>query len=73
MYFEDCKSYHFHPRYGEFKAEIVIEDLSLKFWTLPPTVLGLVIEWAAKHKEDLIVNWNLLFEKGLYNKIEPSN
>lgn len=36
MYFEDHNPPHFHARYGEFKAEILIEDFSVKAGNLPP-------------------------------------
>ena len=39
---------HFHAKYNEFRAEILIETLSLKEGKLPPRILGLVTEWAEK-------------------------
>ncbi|MEO5946476.1 MAG: DUF4160 domain-containing protein [Chitinophagaceae bacterium] len=53
FYYRDHNPPHFHAVYGEFEAEIVIEDLSVDVGYLPPRVLGLVMEWAALHKAEL--------------------
>jgi hypothetical protein len=45
--------------YGEFEAEILIDDLSVDVGYLPPRVLGLVTEWAFIHKDELVENWEL--------------
>ncbi len=71
MYFEDHNPPHFHARYGDFKAEILIEDFSVKAGNLPPRALGLVVEWASLHQDELKENWRLLSEHSMFNKIEP--
>ena len=38
---------------------------------LPPRVLGLVIEWAGLHKNELLGNWDMVKETGKWLKIEP--
>jgi hypothetical protein len=38
---------------------------------LPPRVLGLAMEWAELHKEELMNDWNLLQIGEKYNKIQP--
>ena len=38
---------------------------------LPPRVVGLVMEWAELHKDELLNNWNSLTETGNYSKIAP--
>jgi len=47
MYFNEHNPPHFHARYGEHRAEIAIQTLSIIGGRLPPRVLGLVMEWAA--------------------------
>jgi hypothetical protein len=44
MYLNEHNPPHFHARYGEYKAEIAIETLSVIAGRLPPRVLGLVME-----------------------------
>ena len=48
MFYSEHNPPHFHARYGDKKAAILIKDLSVCEGSLPPRVLGLVIEWAAK-------------------------
>jgi len=71
MYFDDHNPPHFHVRYNDFRAIISINDLSLTEGKLPPRVLGLVIEWAGLHKDELLENWNMVKETGKWFKIEP--
>lgn len=33
--------------------------------------LGLVVEWAEDHQDELLVNWNNIKETGEWHKIEP--
>jgi len=71
MYFDDHNPPHFHVRYNDFRAIISIKDLLLIEGELPPRVLGLVIEWAGLHKNELLENWNMVKETGKWFKIEP--
>ena len=57
MYFRDHPSPHFHVRYGEQRALIAIDSLTLLEGKLSPRVLGLVIEWASMHQEELMADW----------------
>jgi hypothetical protein len=38
-------------------VEISILDLAVRAGTVPPRVLGLIMEWASMHKEELLQNW----------------
>ena len=71
MYFDDHNPPHFHARYADFEVEIDIKTLSILEGDLPPRVLGLVIEWALLHKEELLENWTLMENKQPFKKIEP--
>ena len=71
MFFSEHNPPHFHARYGKHKAAIRIDDFTLSEGTLPPRVLGLVVEWAAKHKEELIEDWERARNEQTLNKIEP--
>jgi len=71
FYFRDHNPPHFHAKYGEFEAEILIEDLSFDIGYLPPRVLGLVLEWAYMHKDELMQNWRIGQQGGVFNQIAP--
>jgi hypothetical protein len=71
MYFNDHNPPHFHAKYNEYRASITISNLSVLEGSLPPRILGIVMEWAEIHKEELINNWELLKNTGSYNKIAP--
>jgi hypothetical protein len=47
LYYNDHPPPHFHVRYGDLKAIIDIESLTILYGELTPRVLGLVVEWAA--------------------------
>jgi hypothetical protein len=71
MYFNEHNPPHFHARYGEYKAEIAIETLSVIAGRLPPRVLGLVMEWAALHRSELMEDWELARRQADLKKIAP--
>lgn len=71
FYFRDHNPPHFHARYGEYEAEILIKDLSVDMGYLPPRVLGLVLEWAYMHKEELMENWKIGQAGGMFKQISP--
>ncbi len=71
MFFSEHQPPHFHATYNEFNAEISINDLNIIIGNLPPRVLGLVMEWAAIHKNELMDNWNLAQNHKGLKKIEP--
>jgi hypothetical protein len=57
MYYNDHPPPHFHVRYSGQRALVGIESLTLLEGRLSPRVLGLVIEWASMHQEELMVDW----------------
>ncbi len=59
MYYNNHPPPHFHVRYNQQKAIIDIETLSILEGKISPRILGLVIEWAAIHKTELMQNWEL--------------
>ncbi len=71
MYYNDHPPPHFHVRYNQQKAIIDIENLSLLEGKLTPRILGLVIEWAAIHKIELLTNCQRAREQNPLEKIEP--
>ena len=71
MYFDEHNPPHFHARYGDLKVEVAIDTLAVIAGKLPPRVLGLVLEWAALHKDELIGNWENARLSVSLKKIEP--
>ena len=46
-------------------------DLVLTEGRLPPRVWGLVVEWAARHRAELLQNWEAIENRRPLRKIEP--
>lgn len=71
MNYGDHSPPHFHARYGSHKALVAIQTLTVLEGRLPPRVLGLVVEWATLHQEELSEDWNLARQQAALFKIEP--
>ena len=71
MFFDDHNPPHFHARYGNDNAVIKITDLTVLEGYLQPRALGLVIEWAAIHKDELLNDWELAKNKKPLFPVEP--
>ena len=71
MYYNEHNPPHFHVRYGDHKAEIEIQTLSVLAGKLPPRALGLVIEWAIQHQDELLDDWELARQDAELNRIAP--
>ena len=71
MFYNDHPPPHFHVRYGSQRAVIGIEDLSLFDGDLSPRVLGLVVEWAALHRGELLDNWNQARSQLPLSRVRP--
>jgi hypothetical protein len=71
IYYSDHHPPHFHARYGKDKVSIHIEDSAVLEGHLPPRALGLVMEWAEIHREELRTDWLLAKENKTPKPIEP--
>ena len=71
MYYDDHNPPHFHAKYNENDALIGINDFALLEGNLPAKSLGLVVEWAALHQEELLQNWELMKQNKQLQKITP--
>jgi hypothetical protein len=71
MYYKEHQPPHFHAVYGGREALISIETLSVLAGSLPPRSLGLVIEWASIHGNELGVVWNQAMNHQKLDKIDP--
>jgi phosphomannomutase len=71
MFFDEHNPPHFHARYGEYKMEVAIESLSVLAGKFPPRALGLVMEWAVMHRNELMEDWELARLRSELKKISP--
>ena len=71
IYYDDHNPPHFHARYGGQKVSIEIQTLKVLDGEISPRALGLVIEWAALHKKELLEVWGLAKRNQPPFKIEP--
>ena len=71
MFFDDHNPPHFHVKYAEYQAEIGINNLAIMKGELPPKAMGLVMEWAVEHKQELIKNWHSMKTDRKLSPIKP--
>ena len=71
MFWREHSPPHFHALYGEFEALIDIRTLEIIKGRLPARALGLVLEWAAQHRKELVEDWNLCQAKRTPKRIAP--
>lgn len=71
MFFEEHNPPHFHAVYGDDEALIEIRNFSLFAGRLSPRVLGLIVEWANLHQQELMENWNRAQSQQALRRIEP--
>ena len=70
-FFGDHVPPHFHAEYGEFKAQVNIKSYNIIAGELPPRALGMVVEWAAQHQQELLGLWELASKNQPLHRIEP--
>ena len=71
MFHDDHNPPHFHAEYAEHRALIEIDGLSVFAGHLPPRAMGLVVEWAALHQQELLDDWRRAREQEALQKISP--
>lgn len=71
MFFNEHNPPHFHARYGGKKVAIDIRTLQVLEGRIAPRALGLVIEWASQHQDELLADWELARKDEHPRKIEP--
>ena len=71
MFFDDHNPPHFHAEYGSDLALIDIRNLSAFSGRVPPRVMGLVIEWATRHRQELLADWERAQAQQELQKIAP--
>ena len=71
VFYDDHDPPHFHARYAGKKVSIEIQTLKLLDGEISPRALGLVVEWASLHKDELMKDWELAKSNQPPEKIEP--
>jgi phosphomannomutase len=71
MYFDDHNPPHFHAIYWGHEVEVGIEPLTVRHGRFPKRALGMVLEWAALHREELLENWDRLHSDQTMVQIDP--
>ena len=71
MFFNDHAPPHFHAEYGEFKAVVNIQELSIMEGSLPRRAQQLVLDWAELHQQELLEDWHLCMAKEQPRPIAP--
>jgi len=71
MYFADHAPPHFHAEYAEFEARISIETLAVLSGNLPARAMGLVVEWATLHRQELQIQWQRASGLQPLTRIDP--
>ena len=70
MFYREHGRPHFHAVYGEYEVTVEI-DTGVVTGRFPRRALGLVLEWAALHRDELLENWGLVREKRPLKRIAP--
>ncbi len=71
MYYDDHAPPHFHAYYGGHSVVVEIGSLSIRDGRLPPRAMGMVIEWASEHRDELMDNWRRTVAHQPLNSIQP--
>jgi hypothetical protein len=71
MYFVDHPPPHFHAKYGDHEAQVLIATGELLNGELPPRALRLVQEWASLHRIELFEDWARAEREEALVSIEP--
>ena len=70
MYYDEHNPPHFHAEYSGQDSIFIINPLEYSKGNLSPRIVGLVMEWATIHKNELLDNWKVLKENGKCKNIK---
>ena len=71
MFYNEHDPPHVHARYGGEKVAIDIRTLQVLEGRIAPRALGLVVEWASQHQDDLLEAWRLARNDQQPKRIDP--
>jgi len=71
MYFDDHNPPHFHAIYAGAETEIGLDPVTILRGRFPRRALGMVLEWAAFHQQELLNNWAQIQSGEAPRRIDP--
>ena len=71
MYFDDHPPPHFHAKYGEHQAQVVITTGELLNGDLPRRARAMVLEWTTLHRDELMDDWARAERQEPLRRIDP--
>lgn len=71
MYYREHQPPHFHAIHAGDEVLVGIDSLAVIAGRLSPRAMGLVIEWASMHRDELSEAWSLAEAKQPLTRIEP--
>lgn len=71
MSFADHAPPHFHAEYAEYEVRVAINSLAVITGSLPPRAMGLVVEWATLHQQELQALWDKASRLEALDRIDP--
>lgn len=71
MYYNDHAPPHLHAKYGSDEAVIRVDRPELMAGSLPARALGMVLEWTALHRDELLDDWLRFRTRQPFRRIDP--
>ena len=71
MFYNEHAPPHFHAVYAGVEVVIDIRTLAVIRGKLPARAMGLVIEWATLHQDELMQDWNRARQEDALMPIDP--
>ena len=71
VYYREHPPTHFHAIYSDDQVLVEIETLSVLSGRLPPRAMGMVVEWAALHQDELRRVWEQALAYAPLDRIAP--
>lgn len=71
MFWADHNPPHFHALYGDEEILVDIRSLTVFGGHMSPRALGLVMEWASLHQQELLADWMRAQGQQPLNRIDP--
>lgn len=71
MFYNEHAPPHFHAVYAGVEVVIDIRTLAVIRGKLPARAMGLVVEWATLHQDELMHDWNLARAEDALQPIDP--
>jgi hypothetical protein len=71
MFHNDHPPPHFHAEYGGQQMVVGIDALAIIAGKLPARATGLVMEWAAEHREELRHVWEQARNQEPLDRVDP--